>query len=143
MIAAPIPEVESQRLAVLHELSILDTLEEEAYDDLTMLAAQICQTPIALVTLIDSDRQWFKSRRGFAPRETPRDIAFCSHAILDNKPFIVNDSAQDIRFRDNPLATDPPHIRFYAGAPLIFEPGIHLGTLCVIDSKARELSAEQ
>ena len=143
MIAATIPDVESQRLAVLHELSILDTLEEEAYDDLTMLAAQICQTPIALVTLIDSDRQWFKSRRGLAPRETPRDIAFCSHAILDNEPFIVNDSAQDIRFCDNPLVTDTPHIRFYAGAPLIFEPGIHLGTLCVIDNRARELSAEQ
>lgn len=143
MISAPLPDVEDKRLARLRELGILDTLEEEAYDDLTMLAAQICQTPIALVSLVDRDRQWFKSHHGLATRETRRDIAFCAHAILDDKPFVINDSANDIRFRDNPLAVGAPFVKFYAGAPLIFEPGIHLGTLCVIDSHARSLSPDQ
>lgn len=143
MISAPLPDVDEQRLVRLRELGILDTLEEEAYDDLTMLAAQICQTPIALVSLVDRDRQWFKSHHGLAARETPRDIAFCAHAILDDKLFVINDSANDVRFRDNPLAVGAPFVKFYAGAPLIFEPGIRLGTLCVIDSRARSLSPEQ
>ncbi len=143
MIAAPYPDNEHDRIHKLEDLDILDTLEEQAYDDLTFLAAQICNTPIALVSLVDSDRQWFKSHHGLDARETPRDIAFCAHAILGDEVMVVEDSEKDERFHDNPLATDAPHVKFYAGAPLILDNNIHLGTLCVIDNEARSISADQ
>ncbi|MEH6502880.1 MAG: GAF domain-containing sensor histidine kinase [Cycloclasticus sp.] len=143
MIVADIPESEDDRIRALHELDILDTLEEQAYDDLTRLAAEICHTPIALVSLVDSDRQWFKSHHGLDARETPREIAFCSHAILSDDVFVIEDSSQDERFADNPLATGAPHVTFYAGAPLIMSDNKKLGTLCVIDSEARSLSPAQ
>lgn len=143
MIAASLPENESERLRKLNELAILDTLEEQAYDDLTYLAAQICGTPIALVSLVDTDRQWFKSHYGLDATETPRDLAFCAHAILNDDLFLVNDSSHDQRFFDNPLVTGEPHVKFYAGAPLIMGDNIRIGTLCVIDHVAKTITAEQ
>ena len=143
MIEAPLPENEDVRLRKLHELGILDTLEEQAYDDLTMLAAEICKTPIALVSLVDSDRQWFKSHHGLDARETPREQAFCAHAILNDEIFVVEDSSKDERFIDNPLATGEPHVKFYAGAPLIMSDNNKLGTLCVIGNEARTISLAQ
>ncbi len=143
MIKAAIPENEVERLSKLVELNILDTLEEQAYDDLTALAAEICHTPISLVSLIDDNRQWFKSHHGLDARETPRDLAFCAHAILSDDVFIVEDSALDERFHDNPLATGAPHVKFYAGAPLILENNIRVGTLCVISNEAQTISTIQ
>jgi signal transduction histidine kinase len=143
MISAPPPDNESERLSWLQALDILDTFEEQAYDDLTRLAAQICDTPIALVSLIDRDRQWFKSHYGLAARETPREQAFCAHAIRDNQLFIIEDSETDERFHDNPLATGAPHVKFYAGMPLEVRDGVCLGTLCVIDTKPRTLTPDQ
>jgi len=113
------PQNESSRLIALHDYQVLDTLEERSYDDISLLASLICKTPIALVSLVDSNRQWFKSHHGLDARETPRDISFCGHAINGTEVFEVPDSAQDPRFADNPLATGAPHVRFYAGAPLI------------------------
>ncbi len=143
MIAANTPENEEERLRKLYALGILDTLEEQAYDDLTKLAAEICQTPIALVSLIDSDRQWFKSHHGLDARETPREYAFCAHAILNDDVFIVEDSSQDERFFDNPLATGGPLVKFYAGAPLIMSDNHKVGTLCVIGNEARTITNDQ
>lgn len=143
MIGAPLPDDEKERLQQLRDLHILDTLEERVYDDLTFLAAQICDTPIALVSLVDQDRQWFKSRHGLAARETPRDVAFCAHAIHGREIFTVNDAEQDARFIDNPLVTAAPHVKFYAGAPLILHNNLCMGTLCVIDDHARQLSPQQ
>ena len=143
MIEADLPSDEDIRLNKLYELDILDTIEEQAYDDLTKLAAEICQTPIALVSLVDKERQWFKSHHGLDARETPREVAFCSHAILDDKVFIIEDSSKDERFFDNPLATGAPHVTFYAGAPLIMSDQRKLGTLCVISDKPKKLSASQ
>lgn len=143
MITAEIPDNEEHRLRRLIELDILDTLEEEAYDDLTRLAAELCDTPIALVSLIDRNRQWFKSHYGLDARETPRDFAFCAHAILGDDIFVIEDSSKDERFFDNPLATGEPHVKFYAGAPLIMSDNSRLGTLCVIGSEARSISTSQ
>lgn len=134
---------EKLRLAALQDFQILDTLPEREFDDITLLASQICETPISAVSLIDAERQWFKSHVGLDVSETPRDCAFCDYAIEEDQLFIVNDAASDSRFRNNPLVTKSPHIRFYAGAPLVTSDGHKLGTLCVIDQKPRTLSDSQ
>ncbi len=143
MTPAPFPPNEATRLARLMSFNILDTPAEAEFDDLTRLASQICDTPIALISLIDAGRQWFKSRVGLDATETPRDIAFCSHAILSSDVMEVRNAEADGRFADNPLVTCDPHIRFYAGMPLIAADGHHMGTLCVIDRVPRTLNAMQ
>jgi GAF domain-containing protein len=140
---APIPKNEAQRIKVLWQYDILDTVPEEVFDDLTELAARICEAPIALITLVDEDRQWFKSKVGVTINETSRDISFCGHAIEQSDLFIVPDATLDQRFAENPLVTSDPKIRFYAGAPLITPDGHALGTLCVIDKVPRELRPDQ
>jgi PAS domain S-box-containing protein len=143
MPAAPIPKNEEARLAALRRYELLDSGSEVEYDDLTKIAAQICGTPIALITLVDSERQWFKARVGLDLAETPRDQAFCAYAIHDAATFVVPDAAEDARFADNALVLGEPRIRFYAGAPLQTGDGINLGTLCVIDRQPRGLTREQ
>jgi len=134
---------DTARVAVLEKYAILDTEPEQAFDDLTLLASYVCKTPIALISLVDEDRQWFKSKVGMAASETPRQVAFCSVAIQQPDVLVVPDTLKDERFRDNPLVLSEPRIRFYAGAPLINEEGYALGTLCVIDRTPREISEDQ
>lgn len=128
---------ESARLKALADLNILDTAAEKMFDDIVDAAALALDAKIALVSLVDANRQWFKARCGLDADETGRDIAFCSHAIEQSEPFIILNAAHDPRFADNPLVTGPPHIRFYAGAPLITPSGHAVGTLCVIDDEPR------
>ncbi len=140
---APLPPNETKRLAALHRYQILDTPAEQGFDDFAFLASKLCGTPIALMTLVDTDRQWFKARVGLAATQTPREHAFCAHAILGTEVMVIQDATADERFAQNPLVTSEPHIRFYAGAPLIDVEGNGLGTLCVIDRERRPLTTEQ
>jgi PAS domain S-box-containing protein len=141
--AAPLPVHEPERLEALHQYAVLDTPPEHAFDDLALLASQICETPISLVSLVDRDRQWFKSRVNFETTETPREVAFCAHAVTGKDLFVVPDATADRRFSDNPLVTGAEGIRFYAGAPLVTPEGHSIGTLCVMDREPRRLTLRQ
>lgn len=143
MKAPALPVNEEPRLQCLKALNILDTPPEERFDRYTRLAKKVMSVPIALVSLVDENRQWFKSRVGLEATETSREISFCGHAILGNDPLVINDTLNDSRFADNPLVLDEPKIRFYAGVPLVYSDGSALGTLCVIDTQPRELTTEQ
>jgi GAF domain-containing protein len=141
--SAPVPKNEVKRLKVLWQYEVLDTVPEEVFDDLTELAARICEAPIALISLVDEKRQWFKSKFGTTVSETSRDLSFCAHAIMQSGLFIVPDATKDDRFASNPLVVSEPRIHFYAGAPLITPDGHALGTLCVIDKVPRDLRPDQ
>ncbi|WP_281558560.1 sensor domain-containing diguanylate cyclase [Thalassomonas sp. RHCl1] len=136
------PENETKRLKTLHALNILDTPPEDRFDRLTRMAKRIFNVPCAMVSLVDKNRQWFKARIGIEISETPREISFCGHAILQDDPFIIPDAAADPRFADNPLVTGPPYIGFYAGSQLHFIDGTILGTLCITDTRPRTLDNE-
>lgn len=144
MIAAGKPTNETERISALYEYNILDTLPEKEYDDITKIAADICGMPISLITIIDNERQWFKSNHGLDGTETARDEAFCAHAILEpHEIFMVPDSSKDERFFDNPYVTGPPHVGFYAGVPLVMDNGTAMGTLCVLDKKPNDITPAQ
>ena len=143
MKVADLPDNESDRLQALQEYRILGTRPERSYDDITTIASATCGTPIALLSLVDADRQWFKSKVGIHATETPRDWSFCAHAILSSEPLIVHDALSDDRFKDNPLVTGDPGIRLYAGFPLQNHEAHRIGTLCVIDREPRDLNASQ
>lgn len=139
MLSAPTPDNEAERLAALHALLILDTPREERFDRIVEFATSEFDVPIALISLVDGERQWFKSNVGMPTCETGRDVSFCGHAILRDDIMVVPDATADVRFTDNPMVTGNPHIRFYAGAPLVTPQGHALGTLCIIDTKPRQL----
>jgi diguanylate cyclase (GGDEF)-like protein len=136
-------EGEKERLEALYRMELLDTPPEQAFDRITRLAKSVLGTPIALVSLIDADRQWFKSKQGLEANQTPRDIAFCNHTICRSEPMVVEDARLDERFADNPLVVGEPGIRFYAGAPLRTRDGHNIGTLCTIDLQPRTISSQQ
>jgi signal transduction histidine kinase len=140
---APLPQNETDRLAALYSLDILDTDSEQDFDDIVKLASKVCDAPMSLVSLLDVDRQWFKASVGTDLTETPRDLSFCAHAVLGSDLLVVPDATQDARFADNPLVSGAEGVRFYAGAPLITTDGYALGTLCVIDKEPRRLDVEQ
>ena len=137
------PTNEAERLEALRDYHILDTEAEQAYDDISTLAAYICDVPIALISLVDESRQWFKSKVGLDRKETSREIAFCAHAILQSEPMIVRDATKDPRFAASELVRRAPNVRFYAGFPLTSHEGHNIGTLCAIDRKPRKLSVVQ
>jgi diguanylate cyclase (GGDEF)-like protein len=137
-----LPDDEDRRIFALHALQVLDTPPEERFDRLTRLARRAFGMPIALISLVDRERQWFKSVAGADVRETPRSVSFCGHAVLSDNTFVIEDALADARFADNPLVTGPPHVRFYAGQPLVSEEGYKLGTFCIMDKKPRRLSTE-
>ncbi|MGD0390834.1 MAG: EAL domain-containing protein [Tepidisphaeraceae bacterium] len=137
------PTNESERLAALRRCEALDTAPEIAFDDIVLLASRVCEAPMAAISLVDEHRQWFKSRVGFEARQTPREVAFCAHAILQSDLLVVPDAMKDERFHDNPLVRGDPHVRFYAGAPLVTTDGHAIGALCVMDTVARSLSTGQ
>jgi GAF domain-containing protein len=137
----PANEVERARSLALYD--ILDTLPERVFDEITLLASYICGCPIATISIIDKDRQWYKSRVGMNASETSRDISFCAHTIRQNEPLIVEDASTDPRFMDNPVVVNEPHVRFYAGVSLVNPEGFALGTLCVVDVQPRQLGEEQ
>ena len=139
---AKLPEAEEDRIELIAKLEILDTPLEDSYDEITQIASLICGTPIALITIVDSYRQWLKSRKGLSVTETPREYAFCAHTILQDTILYVPDSEQDERFKDNPLVSGDPHVKFYAGTPLQIE-GLNIGSLCVIDHQSRSLTEDQ
>lgn len=140
---APLPDNEIERLAALYSLDIIDSPPEKDFDDIVALAATVCETPVAMVSLVDADRQWAKARTGCELMETSRDVSFCAHAILGRDLLMVPDARQDARFADNPMVTAENGIRFYAGAPLMTTDGFALGTLCVADTVPRQLDDEQ
>ncbi len=140
----PLPKDENLRLQALYDYAILDTMSEEEYENITKIAAQICNTPASLITFLDKDRQWFKSHLGIDIRETPREFSFCNYTILDpTQVTVVPDLRTDTRFSNNPLVTQDPHAVFYAGAPLVTPEGFALGSICVLDGKVNDLNAEQ
>jgi GAF domain-containing protein len=143
MLPAPIPDYDKERLAALREMLILDTPPEQRFDKIVEFAAQEFDVPIALISLLDENRQWFKAKVGVDVCETTRDISFCGHAILQPDLFIIPDTRADERFADNPLVTTPPHVIFYAGAPLPLPSGHAIGTLCLIDHQPRNLDATE
>lgn len=139
MIAAPLPDNEQERLALLYELLLLDTPPEQRLDKIVEFAANEFDVPICLISLVDANRQWFKARIGLEVCETARDISFCAHALGGADLFVIPDARLDPRFHDNPLVTGAPHIRFYTGAPLLVRDGLAIGTLCLIDTRPRTL----
>ncbi|RZV52436.1 MAG: sensor domain-containing diguanylate cyclase [Pseudomonadales bacterium] len=143
MIKAPTPENEAERLARLKSMRVLDTPVEERFERITRLVCRTLGVPIAAVSLVDSDRQWFKSIQGLDVEETPRDISFCGHAIMHDEPLVVGNALEDERFHDNPLVAEAPSIRFYAGCPLVMADGTRIGTLCAIDQQPREITEDE
>lgn len=139
MKTAPLPPNEAQRLAALHALLILDTPPEQRFDRITEFAAAEFDVPICLISLVDEDRQWFKSRVGIDVCETPRSLSFCAYALHSSETLVVPDTHADERFADHPVVVDPPHLRFYAGAPLVLPSGLIAGTLCLADMQPRQL----
>ena len=143
MEAAPLLHNETERLAAVHQLRILDTAPEPRFNELVELAAFIAHTPIAAMTLIDEDRQWFKASIGLEIPGSTRDISFCGHTIADDRMMVVPDTLRDDRFTDNPLVSSAPNIRFYAGVPLAGPSGHHVGTLCVLDTRPRTFLSDE